>query len=254
MSPSRRRWEKNCFSTWLHSDTVYFRQHFQRKFSSRGKLGANSTRILCRGSESILTAVGCSNEPRPCFSTRCRVTWQKYMYIYIANPPSSRSHNINIPGLFESPGFSLSTRPSLFYTLLLHISPPIHSRPLVISSSTSEIFLDSLKSVHRVVESIFFPSSSSRLKKNHSLEERLRKLKILNVVVITITFKRAFFSFISLPLSFETYSISRFLRSSREEEKKAARICVEKSLLSRRRQSEVWSGYVSGCDEHRCRR
>lgn len=59
----------------------------------------------------------------------------------------------------------------------------------------------------------------------------MRKLKILNVVVITITFKRAFFSFISLPLSFETYSISRFLRSSRGEEKKAARICGEVSPL-----------------------
>lgn len=148
MSLSLSRREKQFFlnvATFRHG---LFQTTLSRKFSSRGKLGANSTRILCRGSESILTAVGRSNEPRPCFSTRCRATWQKYtcIYIYITNPPSSRSHDINIPGLFPRI-FTFHASIPLLHVITSYFPTHTFPSPLAISS---EIFLDSLKSVHRV--------------------------------------------------------------------------------------------------------
>lgn len=77
--------------------------------------------------------------------------------------------------------------------------------------------------------------------------------KILNVLVITIiAFKRAFFPVYLassllrnlLDISFPSFG------SSRGEEKSCANL-VRRTLsrFSGRRQSEVWSGYVSGCVE-----
>lgn len=74
--------------------------------------------------------------------------------------------------------------------------------------------------------------------------------KILNVLVITIiAFKRAFFPVYLassllrnlLDISFPSFG------SSRGEEKSCANLV--RRTLSGRRQSEVWSGYVSGCVE-----
>lgn len=137
------------------------------------------------------------------------------VYIYIANPSSSRSHDINIPGLFPRI-FTFHASIPLLHVITSYFPTHTFPSPLAISS---EIFLDSLKSVHRVNFFLLL-----LLKKNPSRGRKMEK--ILNVLVITIiAFKRAFFPvYLASSLLRNLLDISFPSFGSSRGEEKAARI------------------------------